>query len=96
MAASIIAAVAAVAVALINGIMAADIRSARVRDEQRERLSMAQYEVSAAQSEGLRLLLRKAHGENLNGDVERAIAALDGAEAEYTRVRTEIVTKSTL
>lgn len=96
MAASIIAAVAAVAVALINGIMAADIRRARVRDEQRERLSMAQYEVSAAQSEGLRLLLKHAHGENLNGDVERAIHALDSAEADYTRVRTEIVTKSTL
>ena len=94
--AAIVAACSAVAVALINGIMAMDIRKARVRDDQREKLAMAQYDVSAAQTDGLRILLRHAHGEHLNGDVERAIAALDSSEAAYTRLRTEIVSKSTL
>ena len=93
MAASIIAAVAAVAVAIIEAYAQIQRGKAQVREEHQQRLAMAQYDVSAAQTEGLRLLLRRAHGENLNGEVERAIAQLDKAEDEYTKIRTEIVAK---
>ena len=94
--AACVAALSAVVVAIINGIMARDNRKAREREEAAQRLAVAQYDVSAAQTDGLRILLRHAHGEHLNGDVERAIAALDTSEAAYTRLRTEIVSKSTL
>ena len=93
MGASIIAAVAAVAVAVIEAVAQVQRSRFAKADEYAHKLAIAQYDVSTAQTEGLRLLLKHAHGENLNGDVERAIAALDKAENEYTRVRTEIVAK---
>ena len=94
MAASIIAAIAAIAVACIEAYAQVQRSRSQRREEHAQRLAMAQYDVSAAQTEGLRLLLRRAHGEQLNGDVERAIELLDKAESEYTRVRTEIVARS--
>lgn len=93
MAASIIAAVATVVVALIEAYATVERRRSSEREVQREKLAVAQYDVSAAQSDGLRLLLRHAHGDNLNGDVERAISELDAAERRYTDVRTEIMAK---
>ena len=94
MGASIIAAVAAVAVAIIEAVAQVGRYRAQKRDELQRRLLMAQYDVSSAQTEGLSLLLRHAHGDNLNGDVEAAIQALETAEAAYSRIRTEIVTST--
>ena len=91
MGASIVAAVAAVAVALIEAFAQVQrVKSARA-DEYQRKLAMAQYDVSAAQTDGLRILLKHAHGEHLNGDVEAAIKALEESERKYTAVRTEIV-----
>ncbi|MBQ6453318.1 MAG: hypothetical protein IJJ14_03060 [Coriobacteriales bacterium] len=94
MGASIIAAVAAVAVAIIEAVAQVQRSRTAKADEYQRRLAMAQYDVSSAQTDGLRILLKHAHGERLNGDVEAAIKALDTAEAEYTRIRTEIVSNA--
>jgi len=91
MGASIIAAVAAVAVAVIEAVAQVQRSRARASEEHQRRMTMAQYDVMSAQTDGLKLLLKHAHGEHLNGDVETAIKALESAEAEYTRVRTEII-----
>lgn len=93
MTASIIAAVATVVVACIEAYATIQRKRLSDREELQAQLTRAQYDVSAAQTEGLRLLLKHAHGEHLNGDVESAIHALDEAERAYTRVRTDIMTK---
>lgn len=91
MTASIIAAIAAVAVAIIEAYAQVQRARSAKAEEFAHRLAMAQYDVSSAQTDGLRVLLRYAHGEHLNGDVEAAMKALDEAERRYTAVRTEIV-----
>ena len=91
MGASIIAAIATVTVAIIEAFAQVQrVKSAKA-DEYSRKLAMAQYDVSAAQTDGLRLLLKHAHGEHLNGDIESAIKSLEDAERKYTAVRTEIV-----
>ena len=92
---STIAAVAAIACAVIaNGTRKkqdASAKDARDYREKREKLDVAKSKVLLSTMEGVTVLLHQAKGEQLNGNVEHALGAIQDAKDDLETVRSEIV-----
>lgn len=97
---AVIGAIEAIGVALIGAMVARSNKrndSYRQRREERERSALeateASYNLLFALADGLDVLLRKAHGDNLNGEVEEAMKELNGAKSDLDHKRTEQLAK---
>lgn len=78
--------IASVGVAIIGYYTA----KAKKRDEQRRKVDECIMGMTAANSDALLIVLKHLHGEHLNGDVERAIHAIETERDEYSQVRDHI------
>lgn len=83
---SIITGAVAVAVAVIGWYTA----KSRKRDEARRQLDECMMGMMAANSDGLLIVLKHLRGEQLNGDVEKAIVAIEREREEYSQARDHI------
>lgn len=87
-AAAIISAIASVAVAVITTSM---VRRNKRTDEwraARESRDKALYRSVFAMMDGMEVLLRQAHGDHLNGNVDAALKCLENARGEFDEVTT--------
>lgn len=66
---------------------------AKKRDEARREIDRCIMGMTAANSDGLLIVLKHLHGEQLNGDVERAIKAIESEVDEYSEKRDSIISK---
>ena len=62
----------------------------REREEDRRRVGECIMGMTAANSDALLIVLKHLHGEKLNGDVERAIHAIETERDEYSQTRDHI------
>ena len=60
-------------------------------NEQRDEMQYLMLTQQAAVGDGVKVLLRKAHGDHINGDCDRALLAIEGAEADVGRLKDRIV-----
>ena len=65
-------------------------REAAEREEQRRKVDECIMGMTAANADALMVVLRHLHGEQLNGDVERAMANITRETSEYSQVRDHI------
>ena len=78
--------IASVGVAIIGYYTA----RAKKRDEARRKIDECIMCMTAANSDALLIVLKHLHGEKLNGDVERAIHAIETERDEYSQTRDHI------
>jgi len=90
---AIVAAFEALGVAVINGLITKSnkeneaYRARREKSEEdRKERDEAVYNLVLANAVGTEVLLHKAHGEQLNGNVEDALNSIHDAKAEYNRI----------
>lgn len=81
--------IASVGVAVIGYYTA----KAKKRDEARRDVDRCIMGMTAANSDALLIVLKHLHGEHLNGDVERAIKAIESERDEYSEKRDDIISK---
>ena len=95
---STVAAISSISCALIanrNGKRAESAaKDAKEYRTKRERLDKAKWKVLIATMGGVNLLLHQAQGEELNGNVETAIADIEKAKDELNEVQGDILATS--
>ena len=89
--ASSIAAIAAVAVAIIEARAGAQRKQEQEAQEAHNKILAASFELQQKTAEGTVILLKAAHGDNLNGDVEKAIKDIEDAEDSFSRQTNKIL-----
>lgn len=62
----------------------------RKREEDRRELDECMMGMLAANSDALIIVLKHLHGEKLNGDVERAMHAIEAERNRYSKTRDKI------
>lgn len=90
---AIIGLIEAVGVALIGGMLSrankrSDDYRRKVDERERARVERdaALYDLVFASASGTEVLLHQAHGEQVNGNVDEALASIKAAKAECNRV----------
>lgn len=63
-----------------------EANAARERDHDRKELEASMYDLNFAVANATEVLLKKAHGDQLNGDVEAALKAISEAKSESNRL----------
>ncbi len=94
---AIVGLIQAVSVAIINGIMnrnrkADEEREQAKKHEEQEREKVrferdkTTYDLLFAMADAMEVLLKKAHGDKLNGDVEEAMTSVHSAKSRLTSI----------
>jgi len=63
------------------------------REKDARKIREASYGLLFALADGLDVLLHKAHGDKLNGEVEKAIDAIDGAKDKLDHMANKTMSK---
>lgn len=90
---AIIGAAQAVSVAIIGGLISRSTKRRESRDVRREGLYSAMITLLFATATGTEVLLHKAHGDKLNGNVESAISGLHDAKGDMAKAVNEEAAK---
>lgn len=97
---AVIGLIQAVSVAIIGGLISRSNNERKARDdradereEKREKRDLAIYELLFANTDGTMVLLHQAHGDHLNGNVEKAMKSIDEAKKKFNDICNEEVVK---
>lgn len=90
---AIIGAIEAIGVAIIGGIITSNRRKDEADREARERRDAANYDLLFAVADGVEVLLEQAHGDKMNGNVEKALQSVRAAKSNCNHVYNEQVAK---
>lgn len=97
---AIISAVEALGVAIIGGIITINRRKDEAgramqaeKDKARERRDACNYNLLFSVADGVEVLLEQAHGDEMNGNVDVALASVRHAKSECNRLYNEQVAK---
>lgn len=97
---AIIGCIEGIGVALIAGMLARSNRRAdeyrarrEARDQEARKATKASYDLLFALSDAVDVLLRRAHGDNLNGEVDEARCELSEAKDELNDICNEQIAR---
>ena len=83
---AIVGAFEAIGVAVINGIMNRNRKADEERETVRKERDKTTYDLLFAMADGLEVLLKQAHGDKLNGDVEDAMNSVHDAKSHLNSI----------
>ena len=90
---AVIGAIQALGVAVIGALITANHRKDEADREARERRDAANYDLLFAVADGVEVLLEQAHGDKMNGNVEKALQSVRAAKSNCKHVYNEQVAK---
>lgn len=83
---ALIGAVEAIGVAIIGGLINRNHREAEEQQTAREQRNACLYDLVFAVASGTEVLLRQAHGEKMNGNVDAALESIHNAKTECNKL----------
>lgn len=97
---AIIGAIEAIGVAIIGGIITsnrkkdeADRAERAEKDRAREERDAANYDLLFSVADGVEVLLEQAHGDRMNGNVEKALESVRGAKSKCNHLYNREIAK---